>query len=311
MPAIYFVQPTKENVDLIVADLRDHKYSATTICFSTTVSDDLLHYLADNASISNVANLIESVQDMYINYEVLEDQLFSIGIDRAYQLFNDSHTGEQEAMELINYVVDSLMSVCITLKEVPIIRARSGSLEDAIAARLTQKLNSFNAQHPSFFQRGVSTRPILLITNRNHDISAGLLHGWNYQALIKEVTEYRMNRVMVNGKWEDIEPDSELWRDCKSAIIPDVTDRIQAKTKELVAEKERFQVVANSFGLSFDKDAEVSLNDDDKKFAMHPCTTHRQAASGSRDGKVRRADEHHPTAEEGDRPPHVTGESGR
>lgn len=74
-----------------------------------------------------------------------------------------------------------------------------------------------------------------------------------------------MNRVKLEGKWEDIDCESDFWKQCKAAIIPDVTDCIQVKTKELVVEKEKFQVVANSFGLSFDENAEISLNEEDKK----------------------------------------------
>ncbi|ELP93980.1 hypothetical protein EIN_181470 [Entamoeba invadens IP1] len=266
VPAIYFVEPTKRNVDSILSDTKSGKYAKFTICFSSVISDELLDYFATNSAAQHTDTLIKNIRDMYIHYHVLEPHLFTLSMENSYCAFNNQKVDEKTGLENISTVVNSLMSVCVTLREVPIIRARGGSLEDVIARQLTQRLHKFSAANPTFFRRGVSTRPILLITNRNHDISAGLLHGWNYQALIKEVTEYQLNRVLLDGKWEDIETEGEFWKGCKASIIPDVTDAIQKKTKELVTEKEKFQIVANSFGLSFDEQADINtVSEEDKK----------------------------------------------
>ncbi|EDR24293.1 hypothetical protein, conserved [Entamoeba dispar SAW760] len=265
VPAIYFIEATKENLDQIINDMKSRMYLNFTICFSSKISSELLQYFANCCLENKVERMIYKIEDLYINYHVLETQLFTLSISNSYQKFNDPQIKEENALKLIDNITNSLMSICITLKEIPIIRARNGSLEDVIAKELTQKLNLFNIQNPTFFQRGVSTRPLMLITNRNHDISAGLLHGWNYQALIKEVMEYKMNRVKINDHWEDIDITSDFWKECKNGIIPDVTDIIQNKTKELITEKEKFQVVANSFGINFDENVEVNLNEEEKK----------------------------------------------
>ncbi|BFU22478.1 Sec1 family protein [Entamoeba histolytica HM-1:IMSS-B] len=265
VPAIYFVEATKENLDQIIDDMKSRMYLNFTICFSSRISSELLQYFANCCLENKVEKMIYKIEDLYVNYHVLEPQLFTLSMSNSYQQFNDPQIKEENALKLIDNVTNSLMSICITLKEIPIIRARNGSLEDVIAKELTQKLNLFNTQNPTFFQRGVSTRPLMLITNRNHDISAGLLHGWNYQALIKEVIEYKMNRVKINDHWEDIDITSDFWNECKNKIIPDVTDVIQNKTKELITEKEKFQVVANSFGINFDENVEVNLNEEEKK----------------------------------------------
>ncbi|KAL7719343.1 Sec1 family protein [Entamoeba marina] len=265
VPAIYFIQPTKENIEKVLKDINKQMYSSFTLCFTNQLPNGQLELLAEKTCETGTNDLIEKITDGYINYHVLESGLFSLSIQESYIKFNDPTMKEEEAMVLIKYLTDSLFGICLTLKQIPIIRARTGSLENLIAQELVKQLNEFNTENPTYFHRGVSTRPLVLITNRNHDLSAGLLHGWNYQALLDDVANYKFNRVLVDGKWEDIENESQMWKECKSCIIPDVTDTIARKTKELVSEKEKFQIVANSFGLSFDDDVEVSVNEEEKR----------------------------------------------
>ncbi|KAL7711653.1 Sec1 family protein [Entamoeba marina] len=245
VPAIYFIQPTKENIEKVLKDINKQMYSSFTLCFTNQLPNGQLELLAEKTCETGTNDLIEKITDGYINYHVLESGLFSLSIQESYIKFNDPTMKEEEAMILIWYL--------------------TGSLENLIAQELVKQLNEFNTENPTYFHRGVSTRPLLLITNRNHDLSAGLLHGWNYQALLDDVANYKFNRVLVDGKWEDIENESQMWKECKSCIIPDVTDTIARKTKELVSEKEKFQIVANSFGLSFDDDVEVSVNEEEKR----------------------------------------------
>lgn len=265
VPAIYVIQPTKENIDLLINDMKNKMYANFTICFSTEISTELLQYFAEQCVQYNIQSLVNKIQDLHINYHLSENTLFTLSMNNSYKLFNDPTIPEQIGMKNISMIVDSLMSICVTLKEIPIIRARAGTTESVVAQMLTDKLHLLNKKSSTFFQRGVSTRPLLILTNRNFDISTGLMHGWNYQALIKEVHEYKNNRIKIEEKWEDIGVQSDFWNNSKFKIMPDVSDLISLKVKELKHEKDQFQVIASSLGLSFDENAEIQINENDQK----------------------------------------------
>ena len=265
VPALYIIQPTQENLDLLINDMKNKMYAHFTICFSSEISSELLKYFAEQCVKFNIQSLVDKIQDLHVNYHLLENTLFSLAMKNSYQLFNDPTIPEDIGMKNITNIVDSLMSICVTLREIPIIRARSGTTESVIAQMLTDKLSTLNKKSSTFFQRGVSTRPLLILTDRNYDISTGLMHGWNYQALIKEVLEYKNNRVKLEEKWDDIGVETEFWNNSKFKIMPDVSDLISTKVKELKSEKEQFQVVAQSLGLSVDENDETTLSEDDQK----------------------------------------------
>ncbi|KAF4754581.1 Sec1 domain containing protein 1, partial [Perkinsus olseni] len=46
VPVVYFMDPTKENIDRLVADCCDKLYDQVYVNFTSRVSDDLLKYMA-------------------------------------------------------------------------------------------------------------------------------------------------------------------------------------------------------------------------------------------------------------------------
>ena len=51
-----------------------------------------------------------------------------------------------------------------------------------------------------------SARPVLLIVDRNIDISPMLLHGWTYQSLVHDVLKMHLNRISVQTPVDDSNP---------------------------------------------------------------------------------------------------------
>lgn len=59
VPAIYFVSPTKENIDVIVNDLKNDKYSEFYINFTSSLPRNLLEDLAQQVAIAGKSDKIK------------------------------------------------------------------------------------------------------------------------------------------------------------------------------------------------------------------------------------------------------------
>lgn len=172
---------------------------------------------------------------------MLDTDLLTLSMKNSYSLLNDPNTDERGGMKVINTIVDSLFSIIFTLKEVPVIKARDGSLENVIAKLLTEKLQAFMKTNPSHFTAQSGRRSLLILNNRNSDLSEGLLHGWTYQALLSESAPFSFNAVTIGGTTEYIDTEGEIWSSTKNSNISDVADAITKQTKSLEQMKERLR----------------------------------------------------------------------
>jgi hypothetical protein len=90
----------------------------------------------------------------------------------------------------------------------PIIRCPKGSAAEMISAKLDRKLrdhilnskdNLFSASsnRPSTATGTPSSRPVLIILDRNVDLIPMLSHSWTYQSLVHDVLNMKLNRITV------------------------------------------------------------------------------------------------------------------
>lgn len=89
----------------------------------------------------------------------------------------------------------------------------SGSASEIVAKRLYERIHSELASVPNLFTESASSigglgagagssfqRPVLLILDRNVDLTVMLSHSWTYQALCHDVFGMSLNRVKVDVK---------------------------------------------------------------------------------------------------------------
>ena len=67
VPVVYFVMPTKENIDLISQDCKNHMYEKFYINFITAVSRQLLEDLAQATIESDTVARVEKIFDQYLS----------------------------------------------------------------------------------------------------------------------------------------------------------------------------------------------------------------------------------------------------
>lgn len=89
VPAIYFVQPTQENIDKIIQDAAASLYDLMYINFATCVPSRLLEQLASGAVKEKAVGKINKIFDEYLSFVALEPTMFSLGLPDCYLCLND------------------------------------------------------------------------------------------------------------------------------------------------------------------------------------------------------------------------------
>lgn len=108
---------------------------------------------------------------------------------------NDPSIAQEEMEGLIESIANGLFSVCVTLGVVPIIKCPKGNAAEQVAIKLDQKIrdNLRDARNNLFVQENIRAgqwsvhRPVLVLADRNLDLTTMLHHTWTYQAMIHDV----------------------------------------------------------------------------------------------------------------------------
>lgn len=129
--------------------------------------------------------------------------MFQFEHENSYFDFHDPTTTEARAEENISRTVDALFAVIVTLGVIPIIRCPRGDSAEHVAMKLDAKLRDHLSNVGNLFDgSGMASgsgfnRPVLLLVDRNIDLSVMVSHSWSYQALIHDLLSYKLNRVKL------------------------------------------------------------------------------------------------------------------
>eukprot|EP01132_Coremiostelium_polycephalum_P005800 gene5800-7213_t len=210
VPAIYFILPTIENIKKIAEDCKNKLYDSIYLNFATRLSNELMEELVSLTIQTDSVSVIAKVYDQFLNYISLERDLFVLDNPRnSYLSFNDPTVKDTEAQTNLESVVEGLFSVLVTLGVIPIIRCPRNSASEMIATQLEKKIsqhlhktatgNLFTGNESSHSHLSSFHRPVLIIMDRNIDLSVMLHHPWTYQALSHDILGMTLNRVKVEA----------------------------------------------------------------------------------------------------------------
>jgi syntaxin-binding protein 1 len=248
--AAYLLCPTSQNVDRIIQDLapsggRPPQYAAGHIFFVDSLANPLIERLTTSPAEPKLRQLIE----LYTNFWPTEAQVFSLRSPRQFStLFHpiggaygpDMAEAAMAVEEELHFTAQTLLNVCVTLNEFPLIRyynpahpplgaaaapgpssrqgrgrpggGAEGAGVDHFTKRLAMRLQHDIDTYVRENEPKVETsrpRGILFITDRTIDTVAPLLHEFSYQAMchdllpISEDNKYKYSFVNHEGKRED------------------------------------------------------------------------------------------------------------
>jgi len=213
VPAVYFVEPTEQNIAKIVEDLSKNLYESCYVNFASAVPRPLLEDLAKNALEAGGAQKVSGIFDRYISFVSLSSTLFSLNLPAAYSTLHTTQLEERVMRQYVERIVDGLLSVVATLRVLPVIRCPPGEAAQMVAERLEERIRELLAKSAvaaelfAAAKTGAeapgSSRPLLCILDRDLDLVTMLNHTWTYQAMVHDVLGMRLNKMQVPVENED------------------------------------------------------------------------------------------------------------
>lgn len=167
---------------------------------------------------------------------------------------------------------------------IPIIRCPKGAAAEMVAARLDRKLrdhilnskdNLFSGPRPTATGGTPSSRPVLILLDRNVDLIPMLSHSWTYQSLVHDVLNMKLNRITIetpvdeenpgkgtSKKAYDLNSNDFFWAKNAGVPFPQVAEDIDA---ELTKYKEDTASITKKTGVTNLED----LQNDTSASAQH------------------------------------------
>lgn len=212
-PAVYFVESTDKNIDVIIKDVLGDLYSAYHINFCNAIRRPLLEKLATTLSEKGKGLFVKSIFDQYQDFISLQDNLFTL-----------NHRGSLLMPVDENVVAEALFGVFLTLKEAPFVVFQKGC---GIGEKLMKRVKSTG------LLKDTRKKPLLVLVDRKFDLKSPVEHVWTYSALINDLLQFSLNKVTLKGenKVFDIDPSEEFWAQNSEEYFPVVAERVE---KELV-----------------------------------------------------------------------------
>ncbi|KAK6947649.1 Sec1-like protein [Dillenia turbinata] len=262
MEAIYFIQPTKENVIMFLSDMagRAPLYKKAFVFFSSSISRELVSHIKKD---STVLPRIGALKEMNLEYFPVDSQGFITDNERALEdLFGESEEVSHRANACLEVVATRLATVFASLRELPSVRYRAAKSLDAntmttfrdliptkLAAAVWNCLVKYKTTIPNFPQLETCE---LLIVDRSVDQIAPIIHEWTYDAICHDLLNMEGNKYVhevpsrTGGPPEKkevlLEDHDPIWLELRHAHIADASERLHEKMTNFISKNKAAQI---------------------------------------------------------------------
>ncbi|XP_019252325.1 PREDICTED: SNARE-interacting protein KEULE isoform X2 [Nicotiana attenuata] len=261
MDAIYFIQPTKENVVMFLSDMagKSPLYRKAFVFFSSPIAKELVSYIKRDSS---VLSRIGALREMNLEYFANDIQCFTTDNERALEELYGDEEGSRKGDLCLNVMANRIATVFASLREFPYVRYRAAKSLDPttmttfrdliptkLAAAVWNSLTKYKSTLPHFPQTETCE---LLILDRSVDQIAPIIHEWTYDAMCHDLLNMEGNKYVheVPGKaggppekkevlLEDHDP---IWLELRHAHIADASERLHEKMTNFVSKNKAAQM---------------------------------------------------------------------
>ncbi|TKY70865.1 SNARE-interacting protein KEULE [Spatholobus suberectus] len=267
MDAIYFIQPTRENVNMFLSDMsgRTPLYRKAFVFFSSTISRELV---MDIKKDTKVLPQLSALREMNLEYFPIDSQGFITNNERALEeLFGDEENNHK-GVTCLNVMAKRIATVFASLREFPTVRFRAAKSLDAttittfrdliptkLAAGVWDCLMKYKKSIPSFPQTETCE---LLILDRSIDQIAPVIHEWTYDAMCHDLLNMEGNKYVhgVPGKSGGpaerkevlLEEQDPVWLELRDTHIADANERLHEKLTNFISKNKAAQIQHGSKG---------------------------------------------------------------
>eukprot|EP01080_Neovahlkampfia_damariscottae_P003664 gene3664-6479_t len=272
-PALYIIQPTRENIDLICQDCEKNLYESFYLNFVQPSTRDTLEYLATKLVENGCTDKIAKVYDQFLNFLCVETNFFTLDLKEIFiNIHKKKNQTEDELLKILEPVINGLISVVLTMEMIPIIACEKGGNAEIVSRKLEKKLKNLLSDRTYLYQYQVDSyhkkRPVLIITDRDIDYAVCIQHKWIYKSMVHDLFNMKQNTVfvselkkeeaieddLINSKKKkyDIDFDDEFWNENSNSRFEDFAEILTKKLKEYTTSLGDFN---KKTGLNLEEDA--------------------------------------------------------
>ena len=193
--AIYIISLTKENLDYIYDDMKNQIFDNIYINFlsydtgdinNKNILDDFyrkIAYLENNSCLYKISIIP-------INICLYHPKIFSLNIKKPYLLLNSPNISDNIYQEYLSKISIGLFSSLFLIKTYPVVKYHKGFFGDDIIKKIQAEFNYLFKTNPEikddFKLKKNSKRTLLLILDRDIDLSIMLHHACSFAAMIND-----------------------------------------------------------------------------------------------------------------------------
>ncbi|KAI7907869.1 Sec1-like protein [Cokeromyces recurvatus] len=200
--AIYILTPCIESCSRLVDDFSRKEgkmYAAAHVHFINALENNTFNEFTRLLNAANAANDIRSLKEMYVDFLVRENCVYTLDDQRKFLgLFGSYETSPSTIEMQLDDIARQLLCVCVTLGENPLIRYhRPLDIKDTINRRIPEQLakliqselDNFCTTNPEFPPPRDPPLPsgTLIILDRTIDPISPFLHEFTYQAMLADL----------------------------------------------------------------------------------------------------------------------------
>ncbi|TVU30173.1 hypothetical protein EJB05_21783 [Eragrostis curvula] len=262
LDAIYFIQPTKENIVMFLSDMsgRSPLYKKAYVFFSSPIQKDLVAQIKKDSS---VLPRIGALSEMNLEYFAIDSQGFITDHERALEeLFSENAEGSHKYNACLNTMATRISTVFASMREFPRVHYRVAKTIDAstmttlrdlvptkLAAGVWNCLAKYKTSVPGFPQTETCE---LLIVDRSIDQIAPIIHEWTYDAMCHDLLCMDGNKYVhevpsKNGSATEkkevlLEDHDPVWLELRHAHIADASERLHDKMTNFISKNKAAQL---------------------------------------------------------------------
>ncbi|KAK8857841.1 Sec1 domain containing protein 1 [Tritrichomonas musculus] len=276
VPAIYFILPTKENIEILINDIHRNLYDKFYINFISSIKKDDLREFARRLAQETDGSSIAKISDAYLDFLSYEEGRFELFENDQDSLFKSLYGRSQQLSDLqvfCDQITDKLLSILVTNSQgVPLILSK-GDLSKVCSDMLTEKIQNLlpdededssltlKVKKQPFGSASSSQRPILVLTDRTIDFLSMVYHCNTYDSLLNDLFGLKndKNGLFIGGTQIDKSTD-KFWIDNKHKPIDVVFTLVNGLFKSFKREystidKNLTQAISNIQNIKLSQDS--------------------------------------------------------
>ncbi|XP_071705895.1 SNARE-interacting protein KEULE-like [Rutidosis leptorrhynchoides] len=269
MDAVYYIQPTKENVVTLVSDMGGKRplYKAAYVYFSSPAPIELVNYIKSERRLKS---RLLAMKEMNLEYLAIDSQCFITHNTMAFEQLYANEEMSRKGDDCLNLMASRIATVFASLSEFPFVRYRAAKSLDPhtmttsrdliptkLAAAVWNCLMKYKALKNFNFPQTETCE--LLILDRSIDQIAPIIHEWTYDAMCHDLLNMDGNKYVheVASKtgglpekkevWLD-DDDDPVWLELQDSHIGDAGERLDDKRKSFVSKNKAAQIQASRGG---------------------------------------------------------------